>query len=95
MFVIARLGKTEKSNRINIARLAYTRTFLLKMRKFPFQTAIFAESDRADDEGRIEFYLGSHLRLVTLAKLNKIPNLTCCPEYVPPVKTKPRRKTKK
>jgi hypothetical protein len=95
LFVIARLSKAEKSNRISLVRLAYTRTFLLQMRQFPFQTAVFAEGDRVDGEGRIEFYLGSHLRLVTLAKRNKIPNLTCCEDYTPPVKSKPRRKKSK
>jgi len=92
LFVIARPGKAEKSNRISVARLSYTRTLLLVMRRFPFQTAIFAEGDRVDGEGRIEFYLGSRLRLVTLAKRNKILNLTCCEDYFPTVKTKPRRK---
>lgn len=94
LFVIARLGKAEKSNQINLARLAYARAFLLVMRKFPFQAPVFAEGERVDGEGRIEFYLGSDLRLVTLAKPNKIPNLTCCPDYFPPVKTKPLRRKK-
>ena len=94
LFVIARLGKMEKSNRISLARLAYAKVFLLQMRQFPFQAAIFAEGERVDGEGRIEFYLGSQLRLVTLAKRNKIPNLTCCPDYLPPVKRKLRRKRK-
>lgn len=94
LFVIARLGKSEKSNRISLARLAYTRAFLLQMRQFPFQAPVFAEGERIDGEGRIEFYLGSRLRLVTLAKRNKIPNLTCCPDYFPPVKRNSRRKRK-
>lgn len=95
LFVIARLGKSEKSSQVSIARLAYTRTLLLLFRQFPFQTAVFAEGDLVDGEGRLEFYLGSHLRLITLAKHNKIPNLTCCEEYTPPVKRKPRRRQKK
>ncbi len=95
LFVISRPRKAEKSNRISLARLAYTRTYLLKMRRFPFQEPVFAEGDWVEGEGRIEFYLGSHLRLVTLAKRNKIPNLGCCPDYSPPVKTKPGRKKSK
>ena len=94
LFVIARRSKTEKFNRISKARLAYTRTLLLLFRQFPFQTAVFAEGDWIDGEGRIEFYLGSRLRLVSLAKQNKIPNLTCCEDYTPPVKSKPRRREK-
>ena len=95
MFVIARLGKTENSNRISIARLSYTKAVLFQQRRFPFQSPVFAEGERVDGQGRIEFYLGSNLRLVTLAKRNKIPNLTCCPDYNPPVKRKSKRKRSK
>lgn len=94
-FVIARLGKAERSNRISFARLAYTKVFLLEMKRFPLKEPVFAEGERTDGEGRIEFYLGSRLRLVTLAKRNKIPNLTCCPDYFPPVKRKAKRKNSK
>jgi len=92
LFVISRPGKGEKSRRISLTRLSYTKAFLRYARQFRFQTAIFAEGEGVDGEGRIEFYLGSNLQLVALAKLNKIPNLDCCPEYTPPVKRKLRRK---
>lgn len=92
LFVIARRSKAETSDRISLSRLSYARTLLLEMRRFPFETAVFAVGGWVEGEGRMEFYLGSKLRLVTLAKRNKIPNLDCCPEYIPPVKRKSQRK---
>ena len=95
LFVIARPGKTESSNRISLARLSYTKAILFQARRFPFQSPVFAEGERVNGQGRIEFYLGSNLRLVTLAKRNRIPNLTCCPDYNLPVKRKSKRKHRK
>lgn len=91
LFVISRPGKGETARGIAFLRLSYSRAFF-DVNGFPFQTAIFAIGDRVDGEGRMEFYLGSHLQLVILAKPNKIPNLSCCPDYTPPVKRKLRRK---
>ena len=92
VFVIARRSKSEKSNQINVSRLSNARTILIQILRFPFQTTVFAEGDRVEGEGRIEFYLGSHLRLIILAKQGKIPNFTCCPDYQPPVKRKRQKR---
>src|SRR6185295_13881517 len=69
LFVIVRLGTGESSLRLNRARLYKTRQYL-SIKSFDPKTTVFAEGERVEGEGRIEFYLGSRLRLVTLAKLN-------------------------
>lgn len=87
LFVVARHG-TGETNRISYARLAEAKVFTLQTIGFSAQTSIFTVGESVVGEGRIEFYLGSRLKLVSFAKRNKIPNLTCCPEYVPPAKSK-------
>jgi hypothetical protein len=83
LFVIVRLGAGEKSRRLNLGRLYNTRTYL-SAKSFDQSAIVFAEGERINGEGRIEFYLGSRLRLVVLAKRNRMPNLTCCEDYFPP-----------
>jgi hypothetical protein len=90
LFIIARLGTGETSRRLNRGRLYNTRQYL-SLKAFDPLTTVFAEGERVEGEGRIEFYLGGTLRLVTLAKRNKMPNLTCCEDYFPVV----RRRLKK
>ena len=82
LFVIARLGAGEKSRRLNLGRLYNTRDYL-SGKSFDQSTIVFAEGERVNGEGRLEFYLGSRLRLVVLAKRNRMPNLTCCDDYFP------------
>jgi hypothetical protein len=94
LFVIVRLGKGETSRQLNQARLFNVKSFMLR-KGFTQETAVFAEGERVEGEGRIEYYLGSKLKLITLAPRNKIPNLTCCEDYMPPVKRKPKRKKRK
>jgi hypothetical protein len=90
LFIISRLGKNE-AHRLNNVRLMTTKWKLSTMGLEPSQT-IFAEGERIKGEGRIEFYLGSNLRLVIFAKHNQMPNLTCCPDYFPPAKRKTRKR---
>ena len=92
LFVVARRGDRETNN-ISLKRLAQAKTFLIKIKGFPAETTVFAIGEPLKGEGGIEFYLGSQLKLVTLAKRNKMPKLTCCPDYFPPVKSN-RRKIK-
>ncbi len=94
LFVIVRLGKGETSRRLNQVRLMNTKSYMLR-KSFDAQTAVFAEGERVEGEGRIEYYLGSRLKLITLAPRNKMPNLTCCEDYFPPVKRKLKRKKRK
>ena len=90
LFVIVRLGAGETNRRLNFVRLFNTRQYISEKSFDPMKT-IFAEGEPIKGEGRIEFYLGSRLRLVLLAPRNKMPNLTCCEDYMPPVKKKPKR----
>lgn len=94
LFVIVRLGTGETNRLLNQARLQNTKAFMLG-KGFDRQTSVFAEGERVEGEGRIEFYIGSKFRLVTLAPRNKMPNLTCCEDYFPPAKRKPKRKKRK
>jgi hypothetical protein len=90
LFVIARLG-TGETRRAAKTRLFNTQQKLSSL-GFNSQNTVFAEGERVKGEGRIEFYLGSHLHLVILAKRNKMPNLTCCEDYFPPAKRKTQKR---
>jgi hypothetical protein len=82
LFVIIRLGNGETSRRIARNRLIETRQYLSQKDSAPTRT-VYAEGERTSGEGRIEFYLAGALRLVVLCPRNKMPNLTCCQDYVP------------
>ena len=90
LFVIVRLGTGETNRRLSFVRLFNTRQYILE-NGFDRGKTIFAEGEAVNGEGRIEFYRGSRLRLVLLAPRNRMPNLTCCEEYIPPAKKKPKR----
>lgn len=94
LFVIVRLGTGETSSVLNGVRLRNIKAFMLD-KGFDRQTSVFVEGEHIEGEGRIEFYIGSKLRLVTLAPRNKMPNLTCCEDYFPPAKRKLKRKKRK
>ncbi len=83
IFVIARLGKGEKSRDLNRTRLVAARFYLIANRELKKEMIIFAEGDRADKEGRLEFYLGSKLYLVSLVERGKDVCLTCCNDDFP------------
>jgi hypothetical protein len=83
LFVIARPGTVDTIKTINRARLGYARWFMLNKQLDP-EATVFAEGLKLKGEGRIEFYVGSQLWLLVYAPKNKIPNLTCCPDYIPP-----------
>jgi hypothetical protein len=83
VFVIARLGRGEKSTVLNRNRLHRVRNHLVVTGRLKKDRVVFAEGDRVDSEGRIEFYLGSRLYLVSLAKQGKDVCLTCCDDRFP------------
>ena len=88
-FVIARLGRGETARLLNQKRLQSARYFLLEMKKLGKEQIVFAEGEPIAGEGRIEFYLGSHLKLVSLAKRGKNVSLICCvDDAAPPRKIK-------
>ena len=66
VFVIARLGKGEKSSSLNKRRLHNARTYL--MNRLKPESLVVAEGERVDDEGRVEFYVGSELVLISLVQ---------------------------
>ncbi len=68
VFVIARLGSGDKSRYVNHRRLHNARTYL-ENRLAP-ERIISAEGQRVEGEGRVEFYLGSELVLISRIKRN-------------------------
>lgn len=78
IFVIARLGKKEKSRTLNRTRLDAARFHLILNRDLKEDSVILAEGERTDKEGRLEFYLGSRLYLVSMAAPGKNVCLSCC-----------------
>ncbi|MFN2456516.1 MAG: hypothetical protein ABR577_20180, partial [Pyrinomonadaceae bacterium] len=62
LFIVARLGKGESSRDLNRRRLYNVRTYFKE--NWPNVEAkrfVFAEGDRIEGEGHVEFYIGSHL----------------------------------
>ena len=92
LFVIVRLGSGETSHLINRNRLLETRQYL-SQKDFARTRTVYAEGERTSGEGRIEFYLAGALRLVVLCPRNKMPNLTCCQDYVPSKRRRTNRWT--
>jgi hypothetical protein len=93
VFVVARPGRGETSRPLSLARLNQARAFLILQRNLDPSRVVFAEGERAKDEGRLEFYLGSKLFLVSLAKQNKAVCLTCCEDYIKPAGNGKAQKT--
>jgi hypothetical protein len=66
VFVIARLGNGEHNSRLSQRRLHNARMYL-GYRLKP-DTVILAEGERANGEGRVEFYVGSELVLTSMVR---------------------------
>lgn len=64
IFVIARLGRGEMARNLNQRRLHNARTYL--QNRLDGTMIVIAEGERVNGEGRVEFYLGSELFLVSL-----------------------------
>lgn len=84
VFVIARLGRGERAALLNRLRLDMARFQLMQSGRLPKGAVIFAEGDSTDGEGRLEFYLGSRLYLVSLARRGENVCLTCCDDRPSP-----------
>lgn len=78
IFVIARLGRGETARSLNLKRLQAARSYLVEMSGVKSERIVFAEGEKAAGEGRIEFYLGGKLSLVSLAARGKNVRLVCC-----------------
>jgi hypothetical protein len=98
LFVVARLGTGESSADLNRRRLYNVRTYFkegwpnAEPKRF-----VFAEGDRVEGEGRVEFYVGSHLIQISLIRRGRDICVDCC-DYPDPryygvgKKDKPNRK---
>jgi hypothetical protein len=88
LFVIFHRGTNDSNRYITLNRMMMLKAyFSATQKRFGELEPVFAIGDDVKGEGRIDYYLGSSLRLVVFAKRNAIPNFTCCPEYVPPKKS--------
>ena len=83
IFVIGRLGRGEIVRSLNLNRLERARLYLIESGRTQRERVIFAEGERVDGEGRVEFYLGSRLYLISLARRGRNINFTCCDSYIP------------
>jgi hypothetical protein len=92
IFVIARLGRGEVNRSLNRRRLWSAGFYLLESGRTRKEQVVFAEGERVDGGGRVEFYLGSRLFLVSLAGRGKNVCLTCCEDYMPPKGNRSRRR---
>lgn len=78
LFVVARLGKGEVSHDFSRRRLSNVRTYFRHGWKIDEKRIVFAEGDKVEEEGRVEFYIGSKLMLVSLVKRGRDICVDCC-----------------
>jgi hypothetical protein len=79
LFIVVRLGRGEVSRELNRRRLHNVRTYFKD--GWPNIDAgrfVFAEGDRIDDVGRVEFYVGSRLLLISLVRRRGDICVDCC-----------------
>ncbi|MCA1624339.1 MAG: hypothetical protein LC768_12070 [Acidobacteria bacterium] len=79
IFVISRLGKGERTS-LNDARLTGVKNYLVEKAAIEKERVVFAEGDRTNGVGILEFYLGSKLFLVIEKSQNNVGCLDCCEE---------------
>ena len=79
LFIVARLGTGESSVELNRRRLYNVRTYFkegwpnVESKRF-----VFAQGNRVEGEGRIEFYVGSQLFQISLVRRGKDICVDCC-----------------
>jgi hypothetical protein len=79
LFIVARLGTGEVLRDLNRRRLYNVRTYFKEgWPNVDPKRFVFAEGDRVEGEGRIEFYVGSHLMQISLVKRGKDICVDCC-----------------
>ena len=77
IIMIFRAGKSE-TEVVNAKRLNYVKNFFLKGKGWGNLNVIYARGEKTNDVGKIEFYIGGKLFLITIAPKNKTPCLDCC-----------------
>lgn len=87
LFVISRRGSTDSHPNIEFRRLQHLKIYF-SHKRLGNEELVYAVGDQVRGEGRLEYYLGSALRLIVYARKNAVPNYTCCPDYIPPRKPK-------
>jgi hypothetical protein len=93
IFIIARQGHDEQSSLISRRRLLSVREQLVQNRGISAERITFAEGDRINGDGRVEYYFGSKLVFVSLARRNRGLCLSCCDD--PPPKSFTRKKRRR
>lgn len=78
LFVVARLGRGESSRELNRRRLYNVRTYFKGNWGIDAKRFLFAEGEKVEEEGRIEFYIGSNLIIVSLVKRGRDICVDCC-----------------
>lgn len=78
VFIIARLGRGETARSLNLKRLKAAWLYLVKTRGIKKEQIILAEGERVANEGRVEFYLGSKLMIISLAQRGRNISFNCC-----------------
>lgn len=80
LFIVARLGKGEVSRDYNRRRLHNVRIYYKQAWAWNIadDRFVYVEGDRVEGEGRIEFYIGSKLMLISLVKRGRDVCVTCC-----------------
>ncbi len=79
LFVVARLSALEKSRNLNRRRLYNVRTYFKEgWPKIDPKRFVFVEGDKVEGDGRVEFYVGSHLIQISLIKRGKDICVDCC-----------------
>ena len=78
IFVIARLGRDEASRRLTRRRLHNARRYLSVVRGLNPDSLVFAEGEPSSGKGRVEFYLGGKLVLVSIAERGGDLCVCCC-----------------
>jgi hypothetical protein len=76
VFVVARLGRGETSRYLVHRRLHNARTYLVG--RLAPESVILAEGERTNEQGRVEFYLGSRLMIKALVARGGDLCVDCC-----------------
>jgi hypothetical protein len=78
LFVIARLGTGESSRDLNRRRLSNVSAYFLSNWKIDSSRITFAAGSKLNGPGRVEFYVGSTLWLVSYVKPGRDICVDCC-----------------
>ena len=79
LFVVARLGKGESSRELSRRRLYNVRTYFKEgWPGIGDERFVFAEGDRVEGAGRVEFYVGSKLMQISLVRRGGDICVDCC-----------------